>query len=110
MANPQPMKQKELRQVAECARCKKAFGAAGMPFFYRVTVQAYKVDVAAIQRQDGLSASMGGHNLLADVMGPNQDMATPADVAEPQTICFTCIGDLVDLVVIPEREKIQDLE
>jgi hypothetical protein len=49
--------------------------ATGM-FFYRVRVEQFILDIAAIQRQQGLEMAMGGAAPLASIMGPDEDLAT----------------------------------
>lgn len=82
------MKEQELRDIATCALCKQPFGHAGLPIFYRVRIEQHGVDLKAIRRQDGLAAYMGSP-LLAQVMGPDQEMTKLLDARE-LTVCQDC--------------------
>lgn len=76
--------------LTPCGLCGKGVIHTGNPMFYRVSVQSFFTDVRAVQRQHGLEMSMGGAAPLAQIMGPNEDMAVP--VHEPTTalICMEC--------------------
>lgn len=95
------MKEKELREIAECRLCKKPFGASGIPIFYRVKVETYVADLSAIARQAGFTQSLGGSAALALVMGPDENMAELVDT-EHVTVCGACainqtsISELMD--------------
>lgn len=86
------MKEKDLREVAKCVKCGKGFGASGLPTFYRVRIQRYGIDMKAIKRQTGLEMMMGGHIALAQVMGPDEDMAEKISEKEI-TLCESCAYD-----------------
>ena len=83
------MKEKELREAANCALCKKPIGHTGIPLFWRVRFQRYGVKIDAVKRQQGLTMMLGGHGLLAQVMGPDEDMAEKMFENEI-TVCETC--------------------
>ena len=87
------MREKELREVADCALCGKPFGHSGMPLFWRVTVERYGVNAGAIQRQTGLTALLDGHAHLAMVMGADEEMATPFGEPIKVTVCEPCSQD-----------------
>lgn len=82
------MKEDELRKVAECSVCGKKIGECGVPIFYRVRIQQYVVDLAAVQRQAGLGAMLNPQ--LAMVMGADEDMAKMMDECE-RTVCNECV-------------------
>lgn len=82
------MKEKELRQISICGICGKPFGHTGTPSFYRVTIDRYVVDLGAVRRQAGL-AMMLENGSLAQVMGPDEDMAHTMGSAT-LTICESC--------------------
>lgn len=69
------MKQSDLRP---CALCGQGMMHAGSPIFYRVTVDHMVVDLGAAQRQHGLEMMMGPAASLAQVLGPDEDMAKQA--------------------------------
>lgn len=58
--------------------------------FYRVRVQTFILDMPAIQRQDGLENMLGGHALIAQIMGPDEDIAIIADEKE-MLVCAPCM-------------------
>lgn len=87
------MKEDELRQNAECNLCGHKIGESAFPFFYRVTVEHYVLDLQAIQRQQGMTMMMGGSALLANVMGPDEDLARKVTQGT-LTVCETCSGDM----------------
>lgn len=82
------MKEKELREAATCDLCKRQVMAFGMPLFLRVTVTRYGIKADPVRRQTGLAMVMG-NALLANAMGPNEDMA---EIISERTItaCETC--------------------
>lgn len=85
------MKEKELRECASCVMCGKKIGACGVPIFYRVRIETHVVDLAAVQRQQGLAMMLGGNGLLASVMGPDEEMTKmPAEPVE-LTVCGACV-------------------
>ena len=83
------MKEKELREVAVCGVCNKPIGKSGVPLFWRIRIERYGLKAGAIQRQQGLAMMMGGHGLLASVMGPNEDLAEKISSKEI-TVCNDC--------------------
>lgn len=103
------MKETEIREVAECQLCHKPFGSAGVPLFWRVRFRRFTIDVNAMKRQDGLTAMLGGHAMLAQVMGPNENMAKLFQEREI-TICDRCAFDksvLIGAIGIGE-ESLED--
>ena len=46
----------------------------------------------AVRRQSGLAEMLGGNGLLAQVMGPNEDMADKISETEI-TVCEKCAQD-----------------
>ena len=83
------MKEKELREAAECAACNKKLGQFGIPIFHRLTMQTYGVDTNALRRQSGMEQMMG-NVALAQVMGADEDMASPIGEAITVTLCMDC--------------------
>ena len=84
-----PLKEKQLRENADCGICGKPFGHTGLPLFWRVTVERYGVHIPAVRRQDGL-ANMLGNTALAQVMGADEDMAVPMMDPQQVVLCETC--------------------
>jgi hypothetical protein len=98
------MKEKELREAAECARCHKKIGASGLPLFWRVRIERYGLDVRALERQQGL-AMIVGSAALAQVLGPDEDLATPVMDPVTVTICESCCTEPLILAAIAERDE-----
>jgi hypothetical protein len=86
------MKEMELRKHAECSICQQKIGHSGSPFFLRVTVERFLVDIKAMQRQDGLAAFWGNAK-LASVMGVDENIANPAMKTVVLTVCESCSDD-----------------
>ena len=84
------MKEKELREAADCALCGKKIGAFGIPMFWRVKIERHGVKLDAVQRQQGLTMMLGGHAGLAMVMGADEEMTIPMMEPVTITVCETC--------------------
>src|SRR5690554_2467151 len=68
------MKENELRKHSVCSRCGKKIGHTGLPLFWTVSATRYGIDFSALKRSAGLAMILGSAE-LAEVMGPNEDMA-----------------------------------
>ncbi len=97
------MKERELREVANCAICGKPFGKTGASF-YRVRVRRYVIDAGAISRQAGLTAVLGGSAAIAMAMGPDEEMATKIIDVE-RTVCEGCAMVPRHLVAYAEEDE-----
>jgi len=98
------MKERELRKTANCVLCEKPFGHTGIPVFWRVKVERLGVDMKALRRQDGL-ATLIGNPMIAQVMGPDEEMTTLLGKAEV-TVCESCAtnpGDPLTLLRLLAR-------
>jgi len=84
------MKERELREHSECSLCHRLIGHTGIPLFWTVKVCRYGVDLAAMKRQDGLAAMLGGHPGIAQAMGPDEDMANAVMEQVELTLCESC--------------------
>jgi len=73
-----------------CALCAQGVMHTGIPLFYRVSIQRFGVQLDAVRRQAGLEIMLGGNAQLANVMGPDEDMATPIGEAVELLVCETC--------------------
>lgn len=85
------MKERELRELATCFICRKRIGEAHpLGIFYKLTVERFMIDVAALRRQAGLEAMMNGSVAIAQALGPDEDLAK--QIMKPTTIsiCETC--------------------
>ena len=98
------MKEHELRESAKCGVCGKGFGDTGIPMFWRITIERFGVDMAAVRRQDGL-AQMLGSSPLANIMGTDADMTKPMMDPVKVTICEDCIIKPVIIAALAEKEK-----
>jgi len=97
------MKEKELREIAECALCRKKIGHTGLPLFWRVRIERYGIKMDAVKRQQGLSMMLDGHNSLAQIMGPDEDMAEKISSTEV-TICEDCCTKQICIAMLAEEE------
>lgn len=84
------MKEAELRKHCDCSICGKKIMHAGLPLFWRVTVERFGVDTGAVRRQAGL-AMMLGSPALASVMGSDEEMARPVMDPKVLTVCEVCV-------------------
>ena len=98
------MKERELREVCTCGLCKNKIGTASSLFFMRVNIQRYGLNYDALERQQGLAMQLDGNALLANAMGPDEDMA---DIICEKTItvCDTCSLNNPVLYEILESEQ-----
>lgn len=106
------MKEKELREAADCALCRKPFGHTGLPLFWRITVERLGVKLDVVRRQDHLAGFLGSP-LLAMHMGEDREMTQPMMQPITVTICETCAMDRQYgflLPVLAERAKPIDPE
>lgn len=98
------MKERELRQHATCSLCNKAIGHTRLPFFWRVKIERFGIDLAAAQRQQGLGLMIGAP--LAMIMGPDEDLAKPVMEPVTLTVCETCAADRnLPVAALAEREE-----
>ncbi len=79
------MKQGEFKK---CAQCGKGMAGKGV-FFYRIKIEQMILDFNAIRRAHGLELMMGGSASLAQVMGPDEDLAVSLGALEV-LVCANC--------------------
>ncbi len=96
------MKENALREIVDCGICLKPSGFTGIPLFWRITIERFGVDMAAVQRQDGL-AQMLGSSQLANIMGTDADMTKPMMDPVKVTICEDCIMKPAIIAVLAEK-------
>lgn len=102
------MKERELREASHCAVCEEPFGrATTMPLFYRVRVQLFGLDMNAIKQQDGLTAMLGGHAMLASVMGTNAEMASEIGTSKTFTVCHACAMGEIEVARLHELGSVE---
>lgn len=84
------MKEKELREFAKCSVCHEGVGKYYR--FFKVTIEEFMLDPKALERQQGLTAFLGGSNVgavLANIMGPNEDLALSTEIIKI-SVCDNC--------------------
>lgn len=84
------MKESELRKHTICAICGNKILSTGLPMFWKVTIERFGVDIAAVNRQRGLTMMFGGSASLAMAVGSDEDMARPICEAVEIAVCETC--------------------
>jgi hypothetical protein len=94
------VKEAELRELATCCVCHQKILASGVPLFWRVTVERFGVDLAAVRRQDGL-AQFVGSSAVAEAIGPGEEMTVPISrvvVAVCEKCCTenVCVAQLAE--------------
>lgn len=72
--------------LGPCLLCSRGLMHGGDIQFFRVKIESFLVDTEAVQRQHGLEMSMGAAASLAQVMGPDQDIA----IGVLETAGFIC--------------------
>lgn len=105
------MRERELREHATCSACGQKIGHTGVPLFATVTVNRYMVNMRALQRQQGLTMMLGGEAVLAQVMGPDEDMAKVLNTSE-LTLCSDCVmkpQDLSELIATDDESGVKPL-
>lgn len=78
------------RDIKPCVLCGKGVMHKGDIVFYRVTVQQFVVIPGNVQQQTGLEMMLGGSAMLANVMGPDADMAQAPASADEALVCMPC--------------------
>ncbi len=96
------------REIKPCAICGRGVMHSGVPLFYRVKVESMGIDVGAVKRQAGLEQVFGGGQagaVLADVMGPDPDIARPVIEDQPTVlICQPCALEPRPLLLLLGRD------
>lgn len=84
------MKHKDLKP---CQICRKGVMHAGSPLFLRVTVERLGIDRRAVERAHGMELMMGGNALLANMMGPDEDLAKVINGKKDMLLCHHCASE-----------------
>ena len=101
------MKQADLKY---CINCGKGVGHQGHPIFYRIKIEQMVIDIGAAQRQHGLEMMMGAAAPLAEIMGPNEDMAKSIDMIDV-LLCMDCtMFKSTAIALIIERSGLKEKE
>lgn len=100
------MNESELRAHAICGICGLRILHAGVPLFWRVTIERFGVDAQALRRNAGLTEMLGSAR-LATVMGGDANFAQP--IAEPTrvAVCEPCATIQTCIAALAERESIR---
>ena len=100
------MRERELREHAECSLCHKKIGHTGLPLFWTATITRHGLKHGALQRQQGLAMQLGGHAAPAAVMGPDEDMTMTMLGPVTITVCEMCArGRSMPLMAMVPGEK-----
>lgn len=76
-------------ELTACRGCGQKLNHNGSPLFYRVTIEPFVLDAAAIQRRMGEEAHMGA---LAGVLGLDEDIAQTVEGAGTKAlVCMECV-------------------
>jgi len=97
MSHPCALKERDLRPCALCGN-----HHVGL-ILYRVTVETFCLDLGAMRRQIGLGMMMGGNAAIAQVMGPDEDMANRVDTSTV-ILCLDCATRIPFLVTMVGEE------
>ena len=81
------LKQKDLQP---CVLCSKGVMHDNNITFYRIFIEHFVIDTSAVSRQHGMEMMMGQAAPLAQVMGPDEDMAKVVSHSNPILICQSC--------------------
>ena len=103
--SPHPLKEMELRQLAECSGCRRKLGQTAMPLIlWKVSLERHMIKQGAIHRQTGLSAMLGNSH-LAQVMGPDEDMTSLLSEVGTVMVCEECAThpSLLVCALLPEE-------
>jgi hypothetical protein len=94
------LKEAELVKLGNCAACGNPLLAhAGVPFFFKLTMSRAGFDPNAIRRRVGLEMQMGSA-ALAQVMGPNEDIAKVIDGPVDVVVHESCASDIPHLLTL----------
>lgn len=83
----------KLSEIKKCAKCGKGVMHTGLPLFWRVTIERFGIDKAAVDRRFGLEMFFGGGRggaALAGVMGVDEDIAKPVMDEVRLILCEEC--------------------
>ncbi|KKL97464.1 hypothetical protein LCGC14_1834170, partial [marine sediment metagenome] len=81
------LKQKDLQP---CALCGNGVMHNNNITFYRISIEHLVIDTSAVSRQHGMEMMMGQVAPLAQVMGPDEDIAKIVLSWNPILICQSC--------------------
>lgn len=79
-------------EIKKCLRCGNGVMHTGVPLFWKISVERFGIDLAAVRRHAGMEMLMGSP-MLAQVMGLNEDIATPVMEKIEIVLCEKCAMD-----------------
>ena len=96
------MKQNE---IENCANCGKGLMHNNQIHFYRMNIEQLIFDMGAISRAHGMELMMGNAAPLAQIMGPNDDIAKPLSKPKTVLLCACCgmSSDILPAAVLLEE-------
>lgn len=80
------MKQHEIQK---CIKCSQGVMHAGMPLFWKISVERFGIDIKSIKRQVGLEMMLGNSG-LARAMGADEEIAKPVMSKVEFVLCESC--------------------
>lgn len=88
-----------------CALCKKGVAHDANILFWRLRFDRLGLDLSAVQAQRGLELMLGSAE-IANVMGPNRDIAKVIDGPHEVMVCEPCVEQrLLGLMLIAEDQN-----
>lgn len=78
------------RDFEKCLCCDRGMAHANDLTFFRIRIERFCLDTRAIQRAHGLEQLLGGHALLANVMGPDENLAVRVGDDLTLLVCQSC--------------------
>jgi hypothetical protein len=80
-------------QIRPCANCQGPL-TAGLPLFWRVSVERLAVDPSAVRTVASLETYFPGHPVLANVFAGDPVIAKPLGAATELLLCERCALDI----------------
>lgn len=103
----------KLNEITKCAKCGKGVMHTGLPLFWRVTIERFGIDKAAVDRRHGLEMFFGGGGAgarLAGAMGADEDIAHAVMDEVRLILCEGCACSLQPVAVAALAELGQEEE
>jgi len=91
------------RDFKPCALCGKGMMHRGDPTFFEVTIGRRIISPGAVNRAVGMELMMGGNAELANLMGPDEDLAVAVSNDHKVLICTPCALSPQGIAQIEER-------
>ena len=92
------------RDFKPCALCGKGMMHAGHILFCRVSIERFGVHADRVKRAHGLELMMGSP-ALANIMGPDEDLAKVIDSQQDLLVCGSCLeaNPVFYMLLLPEK-------